>query len=435
MTDTKSLHNFRFGNATHVGQKRKANEDYFGNFETPNGYVFLVCDGMGGHVGGARASQLAVNTIKNFLLAQPANDARTVLHDALVAANNAILQYVVQNPELKGMGTTCVAILVRGSEVYYAHVGDSRIYFLTNEKLVRITKDHSFVQALVDLGEITEEEAEKHPRKNEILNALGLVNMKPPTVCQFPVKVSKGDSFLLCSDGLTGMVNDKTIENVLTGTLNIQDKANRLVELANQAGGLDNITVQIVSFYKSDYKKTGIPEEITDRQKKGKTNLLFYIPAGIVLLLMLLFFFRPVLQDDKKQQETRIDTLKKETVAPPREAVKPAPAVHETVGPQNRDNDEAPGTDHGRNGASVNLEPENQQDRPSQGSPVRPSLKKTPDPEPGTAQQEGSKKTSVKTDRDTIKPAPEGKGPDPDNNAILDSIQNEPDTSATYIII
>lgn len=191
MANTKSLYNFSFGNATHVGQVRQANEDYFGNFETKNGYVFLVCDGMGGHVGGAKASQIAVGIIRDCLQQLDYKTPYEALSQSIVAANDAILAYAEKNPELTGMGTTCVAILVVGSDVYYAHVGDSRIYLFSNNKLIRITKDHSFVQNMIDLGGLTEEEAEKHPRKNEITNALGLKNMKPPTVCASQIQAAK----------------------------------------------------------------------------------------------------------------------------------------------------------------------------------------------------------------------------------------------------
>jgi len=317
MADTKSIYNFRFGNATHVGQKRMANEDYFGSFETPNGYAFLVCDGMGGHVGGAKASQLAVTTIRDYLLSEPISDAGIVLRDAILAANNAILNYTALYPDLKGMGSTCVALLVRDSDVYYAHVGDSRIYFMTDDKMLRITKDHSFVQTLVDLGEISEEEAESHPRKNEITNALGLPNMKPPTVSPFPIKVAKGDTFLLCSDGLTGMVSDDVVARTLKNITDIQGTANKLVELANQNGGVDNITVQIVHFHNSGYKKTETHISSVSKRSENKRKLFIMIAVAAIIIGGGIFITSTIIYKSGKESgtENMTDSLRIQSIS------------------------------------------------------------------------------------------------------------------------
>lgn len=113
MSDKTSMHSFTFGNASHRGLVRHTNEDYFGSFDTPNGYLFLVCDGMGGHAGGAKASYIAVNTIRDVLFANIFSDPRKGLRKAVETANKAILQYAFEHPELKGMGSTCVAALIR----------------------------------------------------------------------------------------------------------------------------------------------------------------------------------------------------------------------------------------------------------------------------------------------------------------------------------
>lgn len=288
MANTKSLYNFSFGNATHVGQVRQANEDYFGNFETKNGYVFLVCDGMGGHVGGAKASQIAVGIIRDCLQQLDYKTPFEALSQSIVAANDAILVYAEKNPELTGMGTTCVAILVVGSDVYYAHVGDSRIYLFSNKKLTRITKDHSFVQNMIDLGGLTEEEAEKHPRRNEITNALGLKNMKPPTVCAAQIQAAKGDMFLLCSDGLTGMVSDTELESVLKNNMELQGKANLMIDLANKAGGKDNITVQIIEITHSPYTKTVTNIPLAPKLEGKTTKIWRKNKRTIVLIAVIL---------------------------------------------------------------------------------------------------------------------------------------------------
>jgi len=289
MSETTSSYNFEFASASDKGKVRKANEDYFGSSETKNGYLFLVCDGMGGHVGGKEASRIAVKTISDYLTSQTFTEPKRALNDSMTAGNTAILQAASEKPELKGMGTTCVAVLIQNSDVYYAHVGDSRIYRLSGNNLSQITKDHSFVQHLIDAGVITPEEAEQHPRKNEISNALGLPKMQPPTVCQTPMKVLKDDCFLLCSDGLTGMVPDDEIKKVLTEPqLTLQQKADRLIHLANNAGGTDNITVQIIKFNRSDYKQADLKEYdrgSSDNKKKNNFNPLF---LSVIVILGIL---------------------------------------------------------------------------------------------------------------------------------------------------
>ncbi|MDW3194935.1 MAG: Stp1/IreP family PP2C-type Ser/Thr phosphatase [Cytophagales bacterium] len=238
----------RLGNATHVGQVRKANEDYYGSQETRNGELYLVCDGMGGHVGGAKAAQLAVETICAYMDKKVFQDPRVGLYESIIAANEAIIRYARNYPKFKGMGATCVAILIKGLNVYYSHVGDSRIYLLSKRRLERLTKDHSFVQTLVDKGIISSEEAEQHPRKNEITRALGIKENIEPELASNPIPAKRGDSFLLCSDGLTGVVGDARIERVLKKEGTEQEKANKLIEMANRGGGPDNITVQIITF-------------------------------------------------------------------------------------------------------------------------------------------------------------------------------------------
>lgn len=235
---------------TDVGRKRKANEDNGGHFITINGLASVVCDGMGGHIGGAVASQIAIETIHEFLECQYHDDPRVAIGLAIQAANEAIIKRTQVQPDLTGMGSTCVLLLVRDGKVYIGHVGDSRIYLIREKNIIQLTKDHSFVQTLVDMGQITKEEAEHHPRKNEITNALGIPQMTPATVRPDPIEPQAGDCFLLCSDGLSGMVNDKAIERIVSKQreYTTQQRADILVQTANANGGVDNITVELVEF-------------------------------------------------------------------------------------------------------------------------------------------------------------------------------------------
>jgi serine/threonine protein phosphatase PrpC len=243
---------------TDVGLVRKVNEDNCFHLETINGYLFVVCDGIGGHVGGATASSIAVTSMVNFFSKEKYSNLKEALTDAIVFSNREILNVVAEKPELKGMGTTICVALINDDKVWFAHVGDSRIYLYNNQmqQLHRLTKDHSVVQALVDKGEITDAEAETHPQRNRILKALGIKNEIHPDVCNMPLLPANGDIILLCTDGLTSMVSDNVLQHVLKQDLPLQEKGKRLRHLANEAGGNDNITLQLMKISNCPHKQS-----------------------------------------------------------------------------------------------------------------------------------------------------------------------------------
>lgn len=240
-----------------IGNVRAAQEDSHdiaGN--TPNGDVFVVCDGMGGHVGGKQASSIAVKSIIEYLQREKYRDPMLALNGALQFANMQILDYANKHRELKGMGTTACVLLLQDTEAYIAHVGDSRIYlYLAKEnELHRITKDHSYVQTLVDAGEITDEEAEHHPNKNRIMKALGIKPDLSPSLGT--VRPKNGDMFLICSDGLSGMAPDSEIKCVLALDIPVAQKGETLINKALDAGGVDNITLELIRITSSPYAKS-----------------------------------------------------------------------------------------------------------------------------------------------------------------------------------
>ena len=246
-----------------TGQVRKANEDSLGFATVPNGELFVVCDGMGGHVGGATASKIAVEQIIEYFKAQQYPNVYQALNDALCCANRMILDTAAANPSLKGMGTTACILLVSGNDAYIAHVGDSRIYLYEEQKkrLFRITKDHSLVQALVDQGQLDDRLAEHHAQKNVILKALGTKERVVPEVYNSPVQPAKGDIFLICSDGLSGMIDDNGIEAILSSSQTTEQKTIDLVTNANLPGkGLDNITAQLIKVLDSPYPVSNHPD-------------------------------------------------------------------------------------------------------------------------------------------------------------------------------
>lgn len=285
---------------TNVGKVRSANEDNFGEALTPNGHLFVVCDGMGGHVGGAEASKIAVNSMVEFFQKEVYDNVILAIDGALTFANEQIYASALSNPDLKGMGTTAVVLLIRNEECFIGHVGDSRIYLRSDGKLNRITKDHSFVQTLVDSGVIDDADAENHPNKNQILQALGIAPTVKGTICQSPILPKVGDMFLLCSDGLNGMVTDRDIEKIMKED-NLMVTSENLITAALNGGGHDNVTATLVLIEESQHTQSRFVHfnpkpkviDMTSTQQFGggvnadkpkKSRLAYYIGGSVLLL-------------------------------------------------------------------------------------------------------------------------------------------------------
>lgn len=246
MTASKPLR-FSAFSATHIGLKRSENQDAFGEAATRYGYAYVVCDGMGGHAGGAEAAHIAVEGILDYLKNELQDSPVQALHEAIRSANSRIFERAAAQPELRGMGSTCVVLLIANEGVaYLAHVGDSRIYGMQNGELFHLTKDHSFVQLMVDQGQMTEAEAEQHPNRNQILRALGADEEVRPTIAASPIPLAENMRFLLCTDGLNGMVGDADIAARMSQQEFNETLAEMLVSQALNGGGKDNVTVTIV---------------------------------------------------------------------------------------------------------------------------------------------------------------------------------------------
>ena len=272
-----------------IGKVRKAQEDSHDMAAlTPNGDVFVVCDGMGGHVGGKQASSIAVKSIIEYLKAEKYPQPIQALNDALQYANMQILGYANGHPELKGMGTTACIVLLQDSEAYIAHVGDSRIYlYLGKEKqLHRITKDHSFVQALVDAGQITDDEAEHHPDKNRILKALGIKLDLEPSFNT--IKPKNDDVFLICSDGLCGMISDKVIGEIMSKDVNLCQKGDLLINSALDAGGMDNITLELIKISSSTHSKSEFESYNSTEQPSARNRTLLVVLISFTIAVVCL---------------------------------------------------------------------------------------------------------------------------------------------------
>jgi PPM family protein phosphatase len=239
-------------NLTDIGLVRNANEDYYGYTEPDDDEAFrvkgrlaIVADGMGGHIGGQVASGLAVDTIRSSYLNDSSPDPHEALVTAFRSAHAAIHQYVREHPELKSMGTTCTAAVVRDFRLYYGHIGDSRLYVMHNGAISQVTRDHSMVNRLVEEGKLTPEEAAVHPDRNVLTAALGMEKEPEADFSEEPLELWAGDSILICSDGLHGLVADEEMARMLNA-YSPRDACVALVEMAKQRGGHDNITVQIL---------------------------------------------------------------------------------------------------------------------------------------------------------------------------------------------
>ncbi len=233
-----------------VGMVRSNNQDFCLAGEFADGVTWaVVCDGMGGATGGNVASETAARTISekiNFGYHEGMNDnsLKHLIISAIEAANATVFSRAKNNDSLNGMGTTVVLSIIRDDSLYIANVGDSRIYVVTKDSINQLTVDHSVVQLMIDNGEITAEEAKDHPQKNVITRALGV---EETVRIDYNQEVyNEGDIILLCSDGLTNYVDDKTILEICNKT----DKyslADELVQVANTNGGGDNVTVITVT--------------------------------------------------------------------------------------------------------------------------------------------------------------------------------------------
>lgn len=241
---------------THVGKQRQHNEDAF--LVADEAKLYLVADGMGGHAAGEIASRIAVDSISEFILHTREDDgtwphaydeqftrSTNRLMAAVRLANTRVLEAMRKDARLRGMGTTVVACLADDDTMSVAHVGDSRAYLVRDGRLSRLTNDHSWVFEQVQAGMLTEEEAEKHPLRNVITRALGGALQVSPDASEVASK--PGDVYLLCSDGLTGMLPEEEILRVVNENRDDLDRAcQELIDRANERGGLDNVTAILV---------------------------------------------------------------------------------------------------------------------------------------------------------------------------------------------
>ncbi len=235
-----------------VGCQRENNEDSYLYWEPAGdeefqrkGRLAVIADGMGGHEGGQEASRMAVETVREVYDHAFRDDPQAALIESFAAAHTRIQDYAEVHPAFQGMGTTCTALVLRGRQLYFAHVGDSRLYLVRDARILRLTRDHSYVGRLVESGIVRAEDAEKHPQRHILTAALGAGRELAVDSAEQAVDLLEGDDLLLCTDGLWSVVTEEELETAMSGKTPAESCA-ALVQLARQRGGPDNITLQVL---------------------------------------------------------------------------------------------------------------------------------------------------------------------------------------------
>ena len=232
---------------TDAGRRRDMNQDYVYGSDTVVGKLpnlFVVADGMGGHKAGDYASRVAVEVMAEYIKNEESGLPVLALRKGIEEANRIVLKASLIDIDKEGMGTTIVAAVLDEDKLIAANVGDSRLYIVNENSIKQVTIDHSYVEEMIRRGRIAREDARKHPDKNMITRAVGV--FPEVEIDFFETKVAPGDTVLLCTDGLTNMVEDEEIKRIILGQRDIVEKTESLVEAANRNGGTDNITVLLI---------------------------------------------------------------------------------------------------------------------------------------------------------------------------------------------
>ncbi|MBS4036121.1 MAG: Stp1/IreP family PP2C-type Ser/Thr phosphatase [Ignavibacterium sp.] len=297
MSETQKLY-LEYSGLSDIGMVRTENQDSYGKFPeddlnlyTEKGQLFIVADGMGGHTGGKQASNIAVETVCNSYAKSDHFNLADALHSVIVAANTNIYQASGKSTELSRMGTTCTVLLLQEDKGIIGHVGDSRVYRIENGKIEQLTEDHTQVQAMLKEGVLTPAEAKVYPSRSVLARALGVEEKVKVDIIQ-NVDLRSGQAYLLCSDGLAKITESEILKIISENPTQIACK--QLVELANERGGKDNVTVQVIKIGVKKSAAAPVPEVTNEpervsvykepKPKKSKTPI---IAAAVVILLLI----------------------------------------------------------------------------------------------------------------------------------------------------
>jgi len=235
---------------TNKGIVRTQNQDYIYVSENEKYKLYIIADGMGGANAGDIASSKATEIAKEYIInnytEEDSLDIKEMLRNALGFANKEIYELSIKNPEYEGMGTTIIILLIIGNKIYIGHIGDSSLYRIRKNVIRKITKDHTYVQKLLDNKEITKQEAQNHPKRHMLTKVLGCESFVEPDI--IVKKIEDEDYILMCTDGLTNMIKDREIYNIIKEKQDCKLAVETLVDLANDRGGFDNISVILINF-------------------------------------------------------------------------------------------------------------------------------------------------------------------------------------------
>lgn len=325
MSDKEKL-TFSYYGSSDIGMIRVENQDSLGKFPpndfnlyTERGQLFIVADGMGGHVGGKEASNMAVDTISDVYFSG-SSDLLTSLKEAIEKANYKIFKKSEDSKELRGMGTTCTVLVLKNDKGVIAHVGDSRIYLIENnssKKIVQLTEDHTKVHEMVKEGILTEKEAESYPSKSVLSRALGVeqkVNVDFKNIA-----IKKGQSYVMCSDGLSGVSKEEILQIVTTNSA--EESCSKLINLANDRGGKDNVTVIVINIGTNKFSNQISPVSVPRNKKKYLLPIFLIIFFSLIIAagikyqnyILDLFNSSKVEKITKDEPVTRQDNIKKKT--------------------------------------------------------------------------------------------------------------------------
>ncbi|MBP9581238.1 MAG: serine/threonine-protein phosphatase, partial [Ignavibacterium sp.] len=321
MKDKKQLSLSYFG-ASDIGLVRTENQDSFGKFPEnnsnmyqPKGVLFIVADGMGGHIGGKEASQVAVDVVSREYYSFSSDVITSALLYAYKTANLKINQSSADSPQFRKKGTTCSALVLENDKAHIAHVGDSKIYKITDENIIQLTNDHTEVGEMLRKKILSEEEAKNHPSKSILVRAMGIEADVEVDLIE-NISINSGDCFVLCSDGL-GKVSAEEIKQIVLNNSE-ENACKQLISLANERGGHDNVTVEVIKIAgeKAEYI---LPNEPKIKKSNNKLYLVLFLIAIIILMAVLgLVFQRDIMNFFSAKPNNVIDSMviKEDIIAP-----------------------------------------------------------------------------------------------------------------------
>jgi protein phosphatase len=308
----------KFHSISLVGSGKKHNQDAYAEFRVPGGYGFAICDGINGKEGGgAIASKMAIDSIKRQFQNNQFKSPQKALANALTLANFQLYDHVQKNERFNGMGTSCVIILIIDNLVYYAYIGNTRLYFLRENTIYRLTRDHTEAQTAFINKKISEDQLESHPGYYKPDRALGFNKDVNFSVCKQPIAIEEEDTLLLTSDGLYRELSESQIANLMNDPdASVEFVANNLAQKADEAGGSDNITISVVHVFNAA-KVPFVPDVNVVQTKEPiyeKVPRIVWIVLGILALVAILFGINEMVFTNEsvtqKEIEEQIETQK-----------------------------------------------------------------------------------------------------------------------------